>query len=95
MQYDRKPIKEKRNYYRRKAPAGLTAAFELLRQEPESYNVTVLKNPMPSAFSRTVQYNGNRMDLSGGHRFFSKINDDGLVERTNCQYREALPRMIF
>ena len=23
-------------------PAGLTAAFELLRQEPESYNVTVL-----------------------------------------------------
>ncbi|HQJ01616.1 MAG TPA: NAD(P)-binding protein, partial [Flexilinea sp.] len=53
-------------------PAGLTAAFELLRQEPESYNVTVLEESAAiGGISRTVQYNGNRMDI-GGHRFFSK-----------------------
>ena len=53
-------------------PAGLTAAFELLRQEPESYNVTVLEeSDAIGGISRTVQYNGNRMDI-GGHRFFSK-----------------------
>ncbi|HQG89741.1 MAG TPA: FAD-dependent oxidoreductase, partial [Flexilinea sp.] len=52
-------------------PAGLTAAFELLRQEPESYNVTVLEeSDAIGGISRTVQYNGNRMDI-GGHRFFS------------------------
>ena len=53
-------------------PAGLTAAFELLRQEPESYNVTILEeSDAIGGISRTVQYNGNRMDI-GGHRFFSK-----------------------
>ena len=51
-------------------PAGLTFAYELLRQtdcrvlllEPES---------QVGGLSRTVQYHGNRIDI-GGHRFFSK-----------------------
>ena len=53
-------------------PAGLTAAFELLHQDCDGYEVTVLEEtPFIGGISRTVVYNGNRMDL-GGHRFFSK-----------------------
>jgi protoporphyrinogen oxidase len=53
-------------------PAGLTAAFELLHQDRNGYEVTVLEEtPFIGGISRTVVYNGNRMDL-GGHRFFSK-----------------------
>ena len=49
----------------------MTAAFELLRQEPESYNVTVLEESAAiGGISRTVQYNGNRMDI--GDIVFSK-----------------------
>ncbi len=56
-------------------PAGLTAAFELLKQDANAYNVTVLEEtPFIGGISRTVVYNGNRMDL-GGHRFFSKDKD--------------------
>ena len=52
-------------------PAGLTAAYELLKQSAD-YNVTVLEeNGAVGGISRTVRYNGNRMDI-GGHRFFSK-----------------------
>ena len=53
-------------------PAGLTAAFELLQQDAEAYDVTVLEESGEiGGISRTVQYGGNRMDI-GGHRFFSK-----------------------
>ncbi len=53
-------------------PAGLTAAYELLRQSDE-YEVTVLEEGVQvGGISRTVNYNGNRMDM-GGHRFFSKV----------------------
>ncbi len=52
-------------------PAGLTAAEELLR-EPGAYDVTVLEETdVLGGISRTVDHNGNRMDM-GGHRFFSK-----------------------
>ena len=52
-------------------PAGLTAAFELLNSSKE-YVVTVLEeSPVLGGISRTVNYNGNRMDM-GGHRLFSK-----------------------
>ena len=55
-------------------PAGLTAAFELLR-EPGEYQVTLLEESGAiGGISRTVRHNGNRMDI-GGHRFFSKDND--------------------
>jgi protoporphyrinogen oxidase len=51
-------------------PAGLTAALELLRRT--NYRVVVVDaDSQVGGISKTVCYNGNRMDL-GGHRFFSK-----------------------
>lgn len=55
-------------------PAGLTAAYELLKT-PDQYHVTILEeSDQIGGISRTVKYNGNRMDI-GGHRFFSKDPD--------------------
>lgn len=52
-------------------PAGLTAAYELLTKN-QGYEVVVLeKTGAIGGISKTVPYNGNRMDI-GGHRFFSK-----------------------
>ena len=52
-------------------PAGVTAAYELLKKSDE-YEVLVLEESQEiGGISRTVRYNGNRMDI-GGHRFFSK-----------------------
>ncbi|MBQ3903458.1 MAG: NAD(P)-binding protein, partial [Eubacterium sp.] len=53
-------------------PAGLTAGYELLSKSSE-YEVTVLEESgCIGGISRTVNHNGNRMDM-GGHRFFSKV----------------------
>lgn len=53
-------------------PAGLTAAYELLKQSDE-YEVTVFEeSSYMGGISKTVNYKGNRMDM-GGHRFFSKV----------------------
>ena len=53
-------------------PAGLTAAYELLDQS-DDYEVIVLEeSDCFGGISKTVNYNGNRMDM-GGHRFFSKV----------------------
>jgi protoporphyrinogen oxidase len=51
-------------------PAGLTAAYELLKR---NVPVTVLeKDPRQvGGLARTVEHNGYRFDI-GGHRFFSK-----------------------
>ncbi len=52
-------------------PAGLTAAYELLSQS-RNYEVIILEESQEiGGISRTVRYEGNRMDI-GGHRFFSK-----------------------
>ncbi|MCD8216328.1 MAG: NAD(P)/FAD-dependent oxidoreductase [Clostridiales bacterium] len=52
-------------------PAGLTAAYELLKRD-KSCDVTILEESgVIGGISRTVRYKGNRMDI-GGHRFFSK-----------------------
>ncbi len=51
-------------------PAGLTAAYELLKQtsiHPQIFEAT----DVIGGISQTVRYHGNRMDI-GGHRFFSK-----------------------
>lgn len=55
-------------------PAGLTAAYELLKQSKDGeYDVTVLEESSDmGGISKTVNYKGNRMDM-GGHRFFSKV----------------------
>ncbi len=65
-------------------PAGLTAAYELLKQSNE-YKVTVLEeSECIGGISKTVNYKGNRMDM-GGHRFFSKIPE------VNDWWSEMLP----
>ena len=52
-------------------PAGLTAAYKLLENKKE-YEVIILEeDTRVGGISKTVNVNGNRMDL-GGHRFFSK-----------------------
>ncbi|GGZ51467.1 hypothetical protein GCM10008101_00550 [Lysobacter xinjiangensis] len=51
-------------------PAGLTAALEL--QAAGKTDVVVLEaDSLVGGISRTVDHNGNRIDI-GGHRFFSK-----------------------
>lgn len=55
-------------------PAGLTAAYELLKGG-EDYDVTLLEESNCfGGISKTVEHNGNRMDM-GGHRFFSKMKE--------------------
>lgn len=71
-------------------PAGLTAAYELLKSgqnlDPsERFEVIVLEESgLLGGISRTVEYHGNRMDM-GGHRFFSKD------PRVNEWWRSMLP----
>ena len=66
-------------------PAGLTAAYELLKKSDE-YDVTVFEeSDCFGGISRTVEHNGNRMDM-GGHRFFSKVPE------VNAWWDELLPR---
>ena len=58
-------------------PAGITAGFELLKNAKDEYEVIIIEESNEiGGISRTVKYNGNRMDI-GGHRFFSK--DDRVM----------------
>ena len=55
-------------------PAGLTAAYELLNSG-QDFRITILEETDAiGGISRTVSFQGNRMDI-GGHRFFSKDKD--------------------
>ncbi len=54
-------------------PAGLTAAYELLRQT-DIHPIILESTDAIGGISQTVQYHGNRMDI-GGHRFFSKSDE--------------------
>lgn len=50
-------------------PAGLTAAYELLKNS-DKYQVIILESEeQVGGISRTINYHNNRMDI-GGHRFF-------------------------
>jgi protoporphyrinogen oxidase len=51
-------------------PAGLTAAYELL-SKTDIKPIVLERSESMGGLSRTVNFNGNRMDI-GGHRFFSK-----------------------
>lgn len=51
-------------------PAGLTAAYELLKRTDVT-PVILEKSGDIGGISKTVNYKGNRIDI-GGHRFFSK-----------------------
>jgi len=65
-------------------PAGLTAAYEILRRS-EGHSVEILESSgRIGGISATVKLNGCRMDL-GGHRFFSKL------DRVNEMWESILP----
>lgn len=51
-------------------PAGLTAAYELLKRT-DIQPIVLEKSNYMGGISRTINYKGNRIDI-GGHRFFSK-----------------------
>ena len=88
-------------------PAGLTAAYELVKRSKE-YEVVVLEESgCFGGISRTVEHNGNRMDM-GGHRFFSKVKEvndwwdrmlprqgsparDDIILRRNCTLSKGGP----
>lgn len=53
-------------------PAGLTAAYELLKQSDDIEVIVFEESDCFGGISKTVNYKGNRMDM-GGHRFFSKV----------------------
>lgn len=57
-------------------PAGLTAAYELIKQTEIKPIVIEMTNDI-GGISKTVNYKGNRIDI-GGHRFFSK--SDAVME---------------
>ena len=65
-------------------PAGLTAAYELLDNSKDYEVVVFEESGCFGGISKTVNYNGNRMDM-GGHRFFSK---DSAV---NMWWEKMLP----
>lgn len=52
-------------------PAGLTAAYTLLKEGKDIHPVIVEASGIIGGISRTERYKGNRIDI-GGHRFFSK-----------------------
>ena len=55
-------------------PAGLTAGYEILRRGG-GLDVAILEESFyMGGISKTVNHNGNRMDM-GGHRFFSKVKE--------------------
>ena len=65
-------------------PAGLTYAYELLKQS-NKYEVVILEATKNiGGISQTVKYKGNRIDI-GGHRFFTKS------EKVNEIWQELLP----
>jgi protoporphyrinogen oxidase len=64
-------------------PAGLTAAYELLRRT-NLRPIVLERSQYMGGISRTINYKGNRMDL-GGHRFFSKS------DRVMAWWLEHLP----
>jgi protoporphyrinogen oxidase len=56
-------------------PAGLTAAYELLKHPEAGIHPIVLEGSHEiGGISKTVEYHGNRIDI-GGHRFFSKSEE--------------------
>lgn len=56
-------------------PAGLTAAYELLKRSGDHVRPIVYEqSEQIGGISQTVNHNGNRIDI-GGHRFFSKNED--------------------
>ena len=55
-------------------PAGITAGYELVKKS-QDYEVVILEESnQVGGIAKTVEHNGNRMDL-GGHRFISNSEE--------------------
>ena len=77
-------------------PAGLTAALEFLKKG-EIHPIVVEQENFVGGISRTVEHNGNRMDI-GGHRFFSKNNwvmDSWKSIYGDMMLRPRLSRILY
>lgn len=66
-------------------PAGVTAAYELLKQKCGMEVIVLEETSAIGGISRTVRFKGNRMDI-GGHRFFSKDKS------VNDWWQEVMPK---
>jgi len=77
-------MKQKRAIIIGAGPAGLTAAYELLKRT-NIQPIVIEKSGYMGGISRTINYKGNRIDI-GGHRFFSKS------DRVMKWWQEILPR---
>lgn len=55
-------------------PAGLTAAYELLKHDPEAAPLVLEATDKVGGIARTEEYKGYRFDI-GGHRFFTKVKE--------------------
>lgn len=64
-------------------PAGLTAAYELLKNT-DIMPIIIEESDAIGGISKTVDFDGDRIDI-GGHRFFSK-NDE-----VNALWQELMP----
>ncbi len=70
-------------------PAGLAAAYKLLKEGKNKFSVTILEETNDiGGISKTVEYKGNRIDI-GGHRFFTKSKE------VNDFWSEILPKQGF
>ncbi len=82
-------------------PAGLTAAYELLKHTDLTPIIIEMTNDI-GGISKTVNYKGNRIDI-GGHRFFSKseiimdwwqnilpIHNEDLINKSNFKQRKNI-----
>jgi len=87
-------------------PAGLSFSYDILKKSKD-YDVLILeKESFVGGISRTVNHNGNKIDI-GGHRFFSKIKEvnelwEGLLNVGNPEnkndvlvVRNRLSRIFF
>src|SRR5580700_9708900 len=75
-------------------PAGLTAAYELLKRSAV-IPIVLEKSGYIGGISRTTNFKGNRMDM-GPHRFFSKSDRvmDWWLERMPLQKQGKEPVTI-
>ncbi|MDR0982162.1 MAG: NAD(P)/FAD-dependent oxidoreductase [Culturomica sp.] len=65
-------------------PAGLTAAYEILKSQPSAHVDIYESTDRIGGISTTIEHNGCRIDI-GGHRFFSKS------KRVNELWQELMP----
>jgi len=65
-------------------PAGLSCAYNLLKNNKKNEVIIIEESDSVGGISKTVNHNGNRMDI-GGHRFFTK--NDQVMDL----WKEILP----